>query len=582
MPATTSAYFREYCTAWLREGRPPAVWPTPLPSALNLDAWEACLSGAQDADLLLDMFYRGAPLRFNHASMATELNRNHRSAYEHADAVRAELSRCVRIGKLVGPFREPLPGSVVSPIGVAVKHDGKVRVITDCLFSSVNEYQEDKHSFRVFRLAQTLDLLQPGDFLFADDLTDAFFLFNIPPDCMRFFCVAFDGGFYYYTALCFGGRHSPFQFDRIGRAIEHEYARRSSTYLGRYADDFHGSNRKADGSDAAERVDADEAYARALAAQEVLHTMLDDLGVEWSRTKRKFPAQVQEILGIIVDTLRMELRLSDSKLKRLHELLQKVAGATSLSKSDLESVVGSCAWVATILPAARPLLGPMYGEFKNLRAGSDRKTLSATFRLCLAQFTAFVQGDHWRGFAPIIRETREITLPAMEAFSDASGFAAGGFFDGVGFALPLSPEQRSWYIHDLEALALLLTILLFGPQLRGCKVVVRCDNSVVCANVTRGWSHLPRISDVLADLLAAQLRYQLVVEVAHIPGAQNTIADAASRLDWARYRSLVAEWRRSRDLPPPTFSETPWQSPFGVCTVVLPSPDSPLPLPCMQ
>ena len=69
-------------------------------------------------------------------------------------------------------------------------------------------------------------------------------------------------------------------------------------------------------------------------------------------------------------------------------------------------------------------------------------------------------------------------------------------------------------------------VVLFGPSLRGKRIIVRTDNEAVVSIVNRQTSKCPEIMKLLRFVVLQCLKNNVAFSARHIPGCENNVADA--------------------------------------------------------
>jgi hypothetical protein len=108
--------------------------------------------------------------------------------------------------------------------------------------------------------------------------------------------------------------------------------RRNASLLGAlagYVDDFFG------GCD----------YEKALDQMELWLKVCADLGVPVSKAKTFLPSQVVEILGFIIDTVNMSIRVDPERIQDILDEMTRIEGRKAVRKSDLECLAGKMVFV---------------------------------------------------------------------------------------------------------------------------------------------------------------------------------------------------------------------------------------------
>ena len=95
-------------------------------------------------------------------------------------------------------------------------------------------------------------------------------------------------------------------------------------------------------------------------------------GLALASQKTEGPSQVIEFLGIVLDSVREELRVSAEHQRELHGLLAAFGKRSSASIKRVQQLLGKLSFAATVLPGARIFLrrvidsmaGRKYGQVK--------------------------------------------------------------------------------------------------------------------------------------------------------------------------------------------------------------------------
>ena len=121
-------------------------------------------------------------------------------------------------------------------------------------------------------------------------------------------------------------------------------------------------------------------------------TVYKDLGVPLAEEKLEGPVKSIQFLGFILDTVRMEIRLPESKLSSLSKLLEEWTGRKSCLKNDLEQLLGKLSHACVVIPNGRIFLRRMYNLLGTVSKGYYFLRLNQGFRSDLAWWSCFCQG----------------------------------------------------------------------------------------------------------------------------------------------------------------------------------------------
>ena len=91
----------------------------------------------------------------------------------------------------------------------------------------------------------------------------------------------------------------------------------------------------------------------------------------------------------------------------------------------------------------------------------------------------------------------------------------------------------------LELFPIVVALELWGESLRNLKVRFNCDNLGVVQVVNRLSAASPPVVSLLRHLVLRCLHLNVFMYAVHLPGVENTLADALSRFQWDRFRELA-------------------------------------------
>ena len=205
--------------------------------------------------------------------------------------------------------------------------------------------------------------------------------------------------------MCFGVPTGPYYFNLISEFIHEIVTRENGLKLVNYLDDF---------------IVICDNYDDCLNAQASLIKAIRSLGFHISWHKVTPPSAVVQYLGIIVDSLHMELRLPEDKLVSLRNLLDKYSAAKFITKKDLKSLTGLLAHCSQCVKGGHTFCRRLHDLYK-LMVNKD---------LSRARISNIVREDikWWHKFSRIFNGVSAINneLYHEDIYTDASkkGFGA--------------------------------------------------------------------------------------------------------------------------------------------------------------
>ena len=190
-------------------------------------------------------------------------------------------------------------------------------------------------------------------------------------------------------------------------------------------------------------------------------------------------------------------------------------------KRDLLSLIGKLSHAAKIILPGRTFLRRMIDTASKAKQGSP----DSRFPLGTSLVVLLHKVMEWLGHDASSRKCTTTT-------TDASGtWGCGAFWVEAGqwVQCPWRNEWQNTPIHAKELLPIILAIATWGPYWRSSPIKVLCDNIAVVNIITSNTSRDKLVMHLLRGLHFVSAFYNIQVEIQHIAGSNNTIADAISR-----------------------------------------------------
>ena len=421
-------------------------------------------------------------------------------------------------------------------LGSVPKGEGDFRAIVDCsspMGECVNDHTWScRNKFSYNSVDMVAGMLQKDDVLATVDISNAYRAVNIHPDSRERQGLAWDFGegtvFMRDNRLCMGLSSSPYVFSKISDFVVRCLVREGFTECVNYLDDFC-------------LVGRDKASCGE--AQMMLVAILRRIGFYVSYKKLTPAKTVTRFLGIEIDSVKLELRLPQDKLDKLHNQLQIFIRRRKASKLELEGLGGILAHCCKVVRGGRTFSRRVYDLISSVRRNHHKVRLNEDFRLDL---------EWWLKFAAIFNGKARIIppgMPAVSVYSDASlaGFGAthgddwlaGVFGEHTGL-------DTGWLGHHLAASKDTgcntnnINVLEMWPILEGVRrwsknwsdtpVVFVTDNTQVQAALNSGRSKNKTTMGWLRLIFWESVKYNFDVTSVYINTKNNTICDSLSRL----------------------------------------------------
>lgn len=540
------------------------------PSPLIPQAWATALQGYPgDLGITINGILRfGAAIGYNGEPNPLILSDNLVSAQDDPSVLQKGLDRDLALER-VSPCLPARP-FICSPQGLVPKKDGgfrRIHHLSHPAGSSVNDgIPREWASLEYAALNCMLDMVRKagrGAWLMKRDLKDAFRLVPVAHSQKRLLGFTWQGQYYHENCLPFGLRTAPLLFNLFAEGLHWifmaTWTSDTSVLMEHYLDDF--------------------VIALPSTAPTALRNLVSMrwLAVLWylgmiPNTAKDEQGTTIEILGIEIDTLRMEARLSqkriDEALSRVHDALD----SKSLSLRDVQTLGGFLSFCAAVVQLGRTFLCSLWEFLASFSTRPHRRrTIPATLRVDL---------HWWRDLLPEFNGVMLLEDTARQiyhVFTDASGTGYGAFWYPSNspadaewlLQLPL-PQNQAVALTRLELLsstdsinvAETLCVLLALDKWRHCwihgTIVVHTDNETARAALLSGTTRSPTVLLVLKALLRLASAMDIKVHASRISSEENTLADAISRQDWPLIANLCPNWQSPLPVSPVPLSWRDW------------------------
>lgn len=399
----------------------------------------------------------------------------------------------------------------------------------------------DTHQYFCYNSVDFVASMLVGDcYMSTVDISSAYRSVHIHPShwCYHGISWIVDGGpkFLLDTRLSFGLKCAPFAFTQISNFVVRCLHRRGITQVANYLDDY---------------ILFGDSFDSCQHVQSVLISLLGSLGFLVSWEKCTSPSKVVRFLGVIFDSVRMELRLPVDKLLLLHHELWFFKGRARATPHQLQRLCGIVAHAAKLVRGGRTFSRRLIDKLKNIE-GNKRIRLGSEFQNDI---------DWWLQFSTSFNGISKVVLCGIDHeiwfWTDASlsgyGFCydggwQAGFFDST--SVPTCVENLSmnvahchWLnvvldgyaeerrnINFLELVPVFLAMTRFSATLSNRHFVCFTDNTQVKSCINSGVSSNPACMAFLRRIFWISVQMKSYVTARHIPGVSNDCADILSRI----------------------------------------------------
>ncbi len=402
-------------------------------------------------------------------------------------------------------------GEFISPVFAVPKNDGSVRLILN--LKRLNQFIANYH-FKMESIQTIMKLVTKNCWMATLDLKD--------PAYQKYLKFFYKGKLYKYLALPNGLATCPRKFTKLMKPPLAKLREMHHVISG-YIDDFYLQG---------------HTYVRC--ARNVLDTVktFDSLGLVIHPEKSvTSPSQEVIILGFVINSITMTIRVTDEKKAKIKTiLLAAIANPVDISIRQVAKIIGS---LVSSLPGVQ--YGALYYRCLEMDKISALKISKGNFH---APMTISKEGLEELGWwvDHIDESFNYLSFPPFNIiiYSDASLQGWGAVLGETSSGGRWSPAESTQHINYLELLAALFALRLFHSTIQGKHVKLMIDNTTAVAVINNmGTCHSRDCHSVARQIWQFCANNNIWLTAAHIPGSQNVLADRESR----HFQSQDKEWK---------------------------------------
>ena len=413
---------------------------------------------------------------------------NMRSAIQQPSVIDDYLQTEIAHGRIAGPFpTSPFPYLHISRFGVIPKNNqpGKWRLILDLSSSpghSVNDgIPRLPYSVQYVTIDEFIDGIMirgQGALMAKFDVATAYRNIAVHPDDRYLLGMKWRGAYYVDMALPFGLRSAPFIFTSVADMVEWTLTHNHGVdFLRHYLDDFLTLGPPA--SDVC------------LTNLATCLQLCSDLGLPLHPDKLEGPTTCLTILGIELDSVKLQARLPAKKRTDVIALLEVWSRKQFCRRKELESLIGHLRHACKIAPQGRTFLRRMINLLCAFQRDDHPIRLNREFRLDLLWWQELFRV--WDGLSLFLTPTWA-PIPDFQVSSDAAGsLGYGAIFQCHWFSGSWSASQAPLSIAYKELFPVVVAAHLWGPSWASRRVEFLCDNEAVVSVLKSGTSRDPHL-----------------------------------------------------------------------------------------
>ena len=543
------------------------------------DTWRRALDSYFDADELVAAITFGWDIDFTESPRPKDAKRNNASALQYPEHCLHYVNKELVFGSLIGPFRPdeiPFP-FFRSPFGsVDKKQSVWRRTVTDCsqLGLGINSFINPKvHRSKPWKLtlpnsmAIVNEIIRtreryPGQrvHIWKSDMARWYRWILLDPASVPFFAVQWDNLVYLDAALSFGNRGSALAAQRIMWAVAWIFRTRIPPFQGSYN---RGSSCRCTGhcdcgeNSALVYIDDTLGFSPECLSSDNFSSFLalaDHLGLKLSTTEGHIspPGPICICLGLEYDTDANTVSLPQDKVSSFTMLLKDWLIKTETTEKQLASLAGKLLNASNVFFAGRLFVNRVLAT-KRRAAKLNHKTvhIDEDFRDDLKWWYEALQLRNGVSFL-VHKSTALITLDASTHgwFNDKPGIGAYHYGCNEFISVSPPPHLHQLHINDLELLAHVLVVRVWGASMRHMHITIKTDNESCYYLLSRGRSSFDNRLRMARICALDQIKHDYRAESAWISTSDNWLADALTRPGSRSHRKIFDDFTAGLGVKP--------------------------------
>lgn len=533
------------------------------PSPFILESWHDLLArypGSLRFHICSVIRY-GALVGYNGPQDILRIEENHQSINLAPEQMDASLQKDLLLSRVEEV--DPTPPFICSPLGFAAKEDGSLRRTHDLsspINNSVNDAISKESAYLKYTTIKEIIALVveqgPGSLMLKEDLADAFRNIAFALQIRWLFGFQWRNRFFRETCLPFGLRTSPFIFNLFAEALHwilESYL--LWTHLRHYLDDFI-------------RIlppSTTPAQVETIIANYTL--LLRVLGVP-RRVDKAACGTLVKVLGYIFNTVTMTISIPEVKVLKMVRMTAEALAKDSMSLKEVRELAGLCSWCAPAVQLGWVFCRNIWNylaSFPPIATKHWKRRIPDIARQDILWWNQLMESFNGVSFFGPAKDT-------VHLYTDASTSGVGGFAfksnsisrwqdavsadlldPNLAYAEVIPTVDGVFDINIWEVRAVLRALQLWASQWKGLRLVVHTDNNTTLARFSK--QSLSSPANVYlreAIIVAANHDIQLVAE--RIPGEENDLADALSRLNFIAVANISSQLARFLNYEAPPIS----------------------------
>ena len=257
----------------------------------------------------------------------------------------------------------------------------------------------------------------------------------------------------------------------------------------------------------------------------MLCDLLDELGLPINASILTPPTKQLTCLGIDINIDTNTMSIAEDKLEAIYAECIAVSNKNSLSKQAYQSLLGKLIYIQKCVKPSRTFINRILDLFRK-NSHQKKIKLNDEFQKDIRWFLTFL--PTYNGVSYIKKTEVE---DSQSLFLDACLTGMGAVWRNKVYATPIHNfgDLKLSIVH-FEMLNLVIALRVWGSSWQHKHLKVHCDNLGVVQVVKTGKTKDPFLALCIRNIWLLTASHDIDLDISHIPGTFNIIADALSRL----------------------------------------------------
>ena len=264
-----------------------------------------------------------------------------------------------------------------------------------------------------------------------------------------------------------------------------------------------------------------------------LQNLLQRLGFDISIKKLVCPATKVTCLGVEVNTEDFTVAVPQEKLSNILDMCQNWSQKSHCNKKQLQSLLGSLQYITKCVTHSRPFLNRMLDLLRS-HFGKEQIQLDINFHRYLNWFKKFL--PQFNGKAFFVHRPVQATIEL-----DACLQGLGAVYMNQVYAVPIPEYCFQFSIVHLEMPNILVAVRVWGQNWAYKRIIIKCDSQAVVSVLNSGKTQDMTLAAIARNIMMEAAKYDIDLQVIHILGVDNKIADLLSRWQITRDPEKILE-----------------------------------------